>query len=202
MPGMRRWLPGVAVAAVTMAALFAFSPAGCRKEAPHPSTSLRCAERLENLPGLKNLGRISPVLYRGAMPTGEGLDTLKAMGIKTVINLRHFHHNAEEKGCRERSLDYVWITLESSDAPSDEDVRRFLEITTDPARQPVFFHCLHGQDRTGTMCAGYRMAVQEWPLQDALAEMDAFGFNPVWHDLRTYVESFPARLGRVWPSRP
>ena len=133
------------------------------------------------------------------MPSGEGLDALKAMGVKTVVNLRHYHGHGEEKACRERGLDYAWIALESSDAPSDEEVRRFLQVVTDPARQPVFFHCKLGQDRTGTLCACYRMAVQDWPLQDALAEMDAFGFNRVWKDLRDYVASFPDRRAHVWP---
>jgi protein tyrosine/serine phosphatase len=199
---MRRWIQGFAMAAVAAGAAFALSPSGCRHPAPAPAAPPRFAEHLTNVPGLKNLGRISPALYRGAMPTGEGLDTLKALGIKTVVNLRHHHGDTEEKACMERGLDYAWIALESSDAPSDEDVSRFLKIVTDPARQPVFFHCKLGQDRTGTFCACYRMAVQEWPLQDALAEMDAFGFNRIWRDLRGYVASFPDRKGRVWPSSP
>ncbi len=199
---MRRWLQGVAIVVLSAGTLFAFSPSGCRTRSPGPAALPCCAEPLADVPGLKNLGRLSPELYRGAMPTDEGLDALKRMGVRTVVNLRHYHGHAEEKACRDRGLEYAWIDLESSDAPSDEDVRRFLTIVTDPARQPVYFHCLHGQDRTGTMCACYRMAVQAWPLEDALAEMDAFGFNRIWRDLRTYVASFPARRERVWPPRP
>jgi protein tyrosine/serine phosphatase len=84
--------------------------------------------------------------------------------------------------------------LASSRAPSDVDARRFLKLVTDPARQPVNFHCWRGKDRTGVMCATYRMAVEHWTLAGALAEMYAFGFYRGWHDLHAYVESLPVRL--------
>jgi protein tyrosine/serine phosphatase len=94
----------------------------------------------------------------------------------------------------------VRIVTASSDPPKDEDVRRFLEVVTDPSRQPVYFHCLRGKDRTGMMCAVYRMAVEGWPLEAARAEMQAFGFYDGWQDLLSYVEGFPAIKDRVWPA--
>jgi hypothetical protein len=158
------------------------------------------AERVHELPGLENVARVAPGLYRGAAPRGStGLASLRKLGIKTVVNLRHYHGSREEAGCRKAGLDYVRVILRSSDAPDDEDVRRFLEVATDPARQPVYFHCWRGKDRTGVMCAAYRMAVEGWTLSEALAEMDAFGFYRGWRDLRAYAESLPARLDRVRP---
>ena len=168
---------------------------------PRPSPARARAERLANVPGLKNVGRIAPGLLRGDEPSREGLETLKAMGVKTVVNLRHYHGRSEEKACRELGLDYVRLALESSDAPSDTDVRRFLAIVTDPARQPVYFHCWRGKDRTGTLAAVYRIAVEGWPLDEALAEMDAFGFFKGYRDLRGYVERIAAQPTLVWPLR-
>lgn len=160
--------------------------------------SLRPAERLE-VPGLENVGRVAPGIYRGSAPAAEGLDSLKKMGIRTVINLRHYHGGAEERGCRERGIDYVRLVLASSDAPSDQDLRRFFAIVTDPRRQPVYVHCWRGKDRTGVMIAAYRMAVEGWPLPEALREMEAFGFFPGWRDLRAWVEGLAARLHLLWP---
>jgi protein tyrosine/serine phosphatase len=157
------------------------------------------AERVPNLAGLDNVGRVAPGLYRGNAPTEQGLDTLKAMGIRTVVNLRHYHGAREERGCRERGLNYVHIVVASSDAPSDEDVTRFLKIATDPVQQPVYFHCWRGKDRTGVFCAAYRMAVDGWTREEAIGEMEAFGFFQGWRDLREYVVGFPERLDRVWP---
>jgi hypothetical protein len=160
------------------------------------------AERLKGLRGVKNVARIAPEIYRGNAPGDEGLATLKAMGIKTVVNLRHHHGKGEEKACREVGLRYVRIVLESSDAPTDEAVRVFLRTVNDPDLQPVYFHCWRGKDRTGAMAAVYRMTVDAWPLKAALAEMDEFGFYYGWHDLLAFVRGFPARRGEFWPLDP
>jgi hypothetical protein len=166
------------------------------------ATPAPMAERIDAGPGVENVGRVAPGLYRGSRPTSEGLDTLKKLGIKTIVNLRHYHGAAEEAGCRKRGLDYVRIVTASSQPPSDEDVRRFLEIVTDPARQPVYFHCWRGKDRTGVMAAAYRMVVEGWTLEAALAEMDAFGFYRGWRDLRAYTESIPGRMTQLRPAAP
>jgi hypothetical protein len=52
------------------------------------------------------------------------------------------------------------------------------------------------------MCAAYRMAVERWPVDAALAEMDAFGFYAGWRQLRGYASALPARLDRLWPAPP
>jgi tyrosine-protein phosphatase SIW14 len=162
---------------------------------PHPH-----AERLTGLAGIENVGLVAPGIYRGSRPTDAGLDSLKKLGVKTVVNLRHYHGGAEEAGCKKRGIAYEHVVLASSEAPSDADVRRFLEIVTDPARQPVYFHCWRGKDRTGVMAATYRMAVERWTLEEALLEMHDFGFYRGWHDLHAYVESLPPRLGLLWPA--
>ena len=43
-------------------------------------------------------------------------------------------------------------------------------------------HCQQGADRTGTMMAFYRIAVQGWPKDDAIAEMKngGYGFHSIW----------------------
>jgi protein tyrosine/serine phosphatase len=160
------------------------------------------ARRLASVAGLENVAQVAPGIYRGSAPSAEGLDSIKRLGIRTVVNLRHYHGASEEQGCRERGIDYVRIGLESSDAPNDADVRRFLRVVTDPARQPVYVHCWRGKDRTGVMVAAFRMAVQGWTRDQALEEMDAFGFYSGWRDLRAYVEALAARTDAVWPPAP
>jgi hypothetical protein len=56
-------------------------------------------------------------------------------------------------------LEYERIRFETW-APDDEELVRFLKIATDPSRTPVLVHCLHGSDRTGAMCALYRIILQ------------------------------------------
>jgi protein tyrosine/serine phosphatase len=73
--------------------------------------------------------------------------------------------------------------------PENKDVVRFLKIATDPNKTPVFVHCQHGADRTGTMCAIYRIAVQEWTKDEAIEEMTKgdFGFHGIFENLVTYI---------------
>ncbi len=203
---MRTDLLGGRARLTLVLALPLFCTACGRSAPPAPQAvgarAQRMAERLPEVKGVENMGRVAAGIYRGAAPTMEGLASLRAMGIKTVINLRHYHGSREQRACRGLGLDYVAIGLPSSDRPRDEDVRQFLRIVTDPAHQPVFFHCWRGKDRTGMMCAIYRMTVEDWSLAEAQAEMDAFGFFSGWKDLRAYVEAFPARRDAVWPRKP
>ena len=137
-------------------------------------------------PGLKNFAKVSDNLYRGAQPTREGFRELKELGIKTDVNLRDMHSDGEK-------LDSAGIAYEhikfKTWHPEDEEVIRFLKIVTDEKNGPFFVHCKHGSDRTGMMCAIYRIAVQGWTKDDAIAEMTqgGFGFHPLWQNLIDYI---------------
>jgi hypothetical protein len=71
----------------------------------------------------------------------------------------------------------------------EEDAVKLLQIVSDPDRVPVLVHCHFGSDRTGTMCAVYRVAVQGWSKEEAIAEMTqgGFGFNEVWSNLPMWI---------------
>jgi protein tyrosine phosphatase (PTP) superfamily phosphohydrolase (DUF442 family) len=136
--------------------------------------------------GLPNFHRVSADLYRGAQPSAEGLRQLKEMGIKTIVNLRAFHSDKDEIGGTD--IGYEHISFKTWH-PEEEDVVRFLKIVTDKERTPVFVHCQHGADRTGLMCAIYRVAVCGWSKEAAADEMvnGGFGFHPIWENLRSYL---------------
>ncbi len=138
-------------------------------------------------PGLPNLHKLGDAYYRGAQPSAEGMAELQKLGVKTVVNLRAVNSDRDEIG--KLPLGYEHISFKAWHA-EDEDVVRFLKIVTDPAKQPVFVHCQHGADRTGTMTAIYRILVQGWTKQEAIAEMTQgnFGFHSIWKNLIEYVE--------------
>jgi protein tyrosine/serine phosphatase len=140
----------------------------------------------EAISGLPNFHRVTPDLYRGAQPTAEGMRRLEAMGIRTVVSLRAF--NDDESLLPQTALAHPRIRFKTWH-PEDEDVVRFLRIVADPANAPVFVHCQHGSDRTGTMIAIYRIAVQGWSKEEAIREMveGGYGFHPMWENLKTYI---------------
>jgi len=126
------------------------------------------------LQGVPNLHKVSDNLYRSAQPTAEGMLSLKQMGIRTIVNLRSFHSDRDEIG--NSGLEYEHIYMKAWH-PEREDVVRFLQIVTNPERTPVLVHCMHGADRTGSMSALYRIAVQGWTKEEAVREMTEGGFN-------------------------
>lgn len=139
-----------------------------------------------SMSGLPNLHKVSDALYRGAQPEPEGFANLKAIGIKTVVNLRSAHSDADEleEAGMTGKLDYVHIKINTF-RPQEEHVVRFLRVMADAERHPVFVHCKHGADRTGTMAAFYRIVFQGWSKQEALQEMTGggYGFHSVWKNL-------------------
>jgi protein tyrosine/serine phosphatase len=136
--------------------------------------------------GLPNLHKVSDVLYRSAQPTADGFATVKGMGVKTVVNLRSFHSDKELLG--DTGLGYEHITMKAWHA-EEKEVVRFLKIVANQENQPVLVHCQHGADRTGTMCAIYRVAVQGWSKEEALNEMrnGGYGFFDGWQNLVKFI---------------
>jgi tyrosine-protein phosphatase SIW14 len=137
--------------------------------------------------GLPNLHQVTTTLYRGAQPTAAGMRQLKAMGVKTVVNLRSFNSDRKELG--DTGLAYEHIYMKAWH-PEREDIIRFLRITTDKDRTPIFVHCQHGADRTGLMCAIYRVAVCGWTKEEAIKEMTqgGFGHHTIWTNLVQFIK--------------
>jgi protein tyrosine/serine phosphatase len=174
---------------------------GCKKSAPQTppsdeadSARATTAEKLD-LSGCGNLYKVSETLYRGEQPTSEGFKELEKLGVKTVINLRSVHSDRDK--LEGTNLGYEHIRMEAWD-PEQEEIDQFLKIATDPARQPVFVHCLHGADRTGTMVAVYRIVVEGWVKEKALKEMQngPFGFHEVFQGLPEFIEELDAETLR------
>jgi len=142
--------------------------------------------KLIQMEGVPNLHKVSDTLYRSAQPSAEGMKNLKAMGIETIVNLRSFHSDRDEIG--DTGLAYEHIHMKAWHA-EEEDAVKFLQIVTNPKRSPVLVHCQHGADRTGTMCALYRVTVQGWSKEEALKEMTqgGFEFHGIWENLIQWI---------------
>ncbi len=138
--------------------------------------------------GVPNLHKVSETLYRSAQPSLEGLKNLKALGIETIVNLRSFHSDRDEIG--DAGLAYEHIYMKAWH-PEEEEAVRFLKIVTNPRQSSVLVHCQHGADRTGTMCALYRITVQGWSKEEALKEMmqGGFGFHSIWDNLIEWINA-------------
>ena len=140
------------------------------------------------MPPLKNFYKVSDDLYRGAQPTREGFVALARLGVKTDVNLRLGGSDAEL--VEGTGIEEVEIPAEPWEL-EDEDVVAFLKVVADRGRAPVFVHCSHGADRTGAMTAIYRVAIQGWTKDEAIAEMTqgGFGYHDIWENLPAYIRA-------------
>lgn len=140
------------------------------------------------LQGVDNLYKINDNMYRSAQPTKQGMKNLKKMGIKTIVNLRAFHSDADEMtgtGLLGEELSVIPWHIE------DEDVIRVLRIIRKKENGPFLIHCEHGADRNRVMIAMYRIVEQGWSKDEAIREMidGGYGFHAIWSNIIDYVKN-------------
>lgn len=99
------------------------------------------------------------LLYRGSEMDGlvekdfkltdQGLEQMKALGIKTDFDLRH--EGADVLEGEHHFYDAIQYEHAFTDE-GQEAVRKLFTDLADPAHYPAYLHCTYGADRTGTMC--------------------------------------------------
>jgi protein tyrosine/serine phosphatase len=127
-----------------------------------------------------NFGRVSDTYYRGAQPEGRDYADLRALGVKTVIDLQEYGDKDEPAAAKQAGLNYIRIGMNTRINPTAAQLSQFLSIVNDPAQQPVYVHCAGGHHRTGIMTAVFRMSEDGWSGTQAFAEMKKYGFGADW----------------------
>jgi len=115
------------------------------------------------------------------------MKNLKAAGVKTIVNLREFHSDTGEA----KGMGLKMTRIASNPWHGEmEDVVSFLKVMADTNNLPVFVHCQRGADRTGMMCAMYRITACGWTKDEAIAELKegGFGFYSGWKNLVKLIE--------------
>lgn len=141
---------------------------------------------------LANFGKVTENLFRGARPTEAGMKKLAEMGVKTIVSLENDKKVvAQEQAWAEKyGMRFHVIPMSVITPPKESKVDAFLAIAQDPQQLPVYFHCMQGRDRTGTMALAYRVKVQNWDFQQAYGEMKGYGFHTYLLGLRFFVQSY------------
>ena len=126
--------------------------------------------------------KINDNLYRGPRPTKEMILELQALGVKTLIDLESgiyekFHNDSY------KYMDLAKYNMIEHDVPCSDifppDISKIADVflILSVSKSPTYIHCLQGKDRTGFICAIYRMQNQKWSYKDAVAEMWSMGFH-------------------------
>lgn len=135
------------------------------------------AQKVITPPGIENFGKVNDNYFRGSQPTHSQLATLKAMGVKTIIDLRRDFVPGEREWTSELGLNYFNLPLKPNQPATKEQTEYFLRLVNDPANAPVYVHCKGGRHRTGAMTAVYRISHDGWTAEQAFNEMKKYDFN-------------------------
>ena len=136
---------------------------------------------------LRNAYKLDDKLFRSAQPSRDGFREAKGMGITDVLNLRDHHSDRRKAGGLGLVLHQV---ASDADKIGDVEVVSALRVIKQ-AKGPVLVHCWHGSDRTGTVCAMYRIVFNHWSKEDAINEMvnGGFGFHAMYQNIVQYIRS-------------
>ena len=152
---------------------------------------IRSEDSHPKVAGITNFARVNDHLYRGAQPNADGIKSLARLGVKTIINLRMTNDvwSAEEAEARAAGITYTNVPMSGIGQPTDEQVLKVLS-SIETAADPVFVHCQHGADRTGTIVACYRIRHDKWTSKQALQEAREHGMSPLEIGMKRYVADF------------
>lgn len=134
--------------------------------------------------------QVEPDFWRGGLPRQRGLEQLKAMGVRTVIDLMDEDPTKWSRIAKRLDMKYVNIPMRRTRPIPPESIKKFLAIVQDKTNRPIYVHCRSGRDRTGAMIAIYRMQESHWTAAQALKEMKSLGFNPMFTSLSRSVVAF------------
>ena len=139
-----------------------------------------------NTLSLKNLYEIDQGVYRSEQPNKDGFQELQSFGITEVLNLRFWHSDKDEAKGTDIILHRVKMNAHHIE---DEDVIKALKIIKN-RQGNILIHCKHGSDRTGVICAMYRIIFQNWSKEDALDELKngGFGYHSIYKNIVRYIE--------------
>lgn len=112
-------------------------------------------------------------LYRSAQLSGKEFETaIKAVGIKTIINLRGANpsdkwYQEETAVAAEYGVEHIDIGMSARRLPHREDLIKLLDVFEN-AERPILIHCQGGADRTGEASAIYQMLYMGKSKKEAL----------------------------------
>ena len=130
---------------------------------------------------LTNLYKIDSGVYRSEQPSHEDFKALEKYGIGEALNLRNRHSDDDEAAGTNVKLHRVKTKAHSI---NEEQLIEALRIIKN-RKAPIVIHCHHGSDRTGAVCALYRVVFQNVSKEDAIHEMTegGFGFHRIYKNI-------------------
>jgi len=145
---------------------------------------------------IKNFGQMDSNYYRGGQPKEDQYQSLKNLGVTTVIDLRNDPENYEKPTAEGMGMKYINIPMDDAEYPSDATIATFLKEINDPANGVMYVHCKGGKHRAGVTGAVYRFNKYGWNYDQAFGEMEKFNFDTSWGRkvMKTFVQDYSKKF--------
>lgn len=131
---------------------------------------------------IENFGQMDQRYFRGAQPDPDDYQSLKDLGVTTVIDLRNDPTDYEKPAVEALGMKYVNIPMSGWKTPKMSSINEFLKVLDDPSTGVVYVHCKAGRHRAGVMGAAYRYAKYDWDYDQVYKEMKEYRYNNgLWH---------------------
>lgn len=155
----------------------------------------RTAEAFPNVK-IKNFGQMEANYYRGGQPKVDQYQSLKDLGVTTVIDLRNDSEAYEKPAVEALGMKYINIPMDDKEYPSDSTIGRFLKEINDPSNGVMYVHCKGGKHRAGVTGAAYRYTKYGWNYDKVMAEMERFNFDTSWGRdvMKRFVANYAAKV--------
>lgn len=156
-----------------------------------------------------HLATVQPhVLYRDGNQSPCQFETaIRKVQPRTVVSLIDDNELADEEKpqfqaeaefLEKKGIRLERIPVKLGGWPTKADVQRFLDVASDPEKQPVLVHCAQGVRRTGMMVAAYQMKQMGYNKGRATAELLSFGHSDrTVGDVKKFIEGYDPATGKV-----
>ncbi len=135
-------------------------------------------------------------LWRGSRVDSDELQKMLS-GFGCIVNLCA-ENDSDTAWCKALGISSVHIPVLDNTPPTKEQMDKFCNIAIDPGNSKVYVHCEAGKGRTGVAVACYRIKVQGWTAEAAIAEAKLKGMAMPDQEefLREYCRIWnPGKLG-------
>jgi hypothetical protein len=136
--------------------------------------------------------KVSDNFTRGSrIDDPRGYQKLKDQGFKSIVDLT-MEGTHDKELAPKAGLNTLNVKILDNASPTNAQMKQFLDFVTNPANEPAYVHCEAGKGRTGVATAVYRMAVEGFTPEQAIADGKKYGLQ-LPGQIR-FVEQFGAAL--------
>jgi protein tyrosine phosphatase len=128
---------------------------------------------------IRNFGKVTDTIYRGALPHTEGYCALREkLQVLRVCSVIERESQADRKCALDAGIkEWRYIPFSDTEAPPPNRVKEWLDyIRTSEKKGSVFTHCRGGRHRTGVLVGVYRVTDCGWTKPQAFEEMKRYGW--------------------------